>query len=126
MQTRARQRVCSPFRYVCQNGAMTNSLTAVLLVLLINALTFCVFWWDKDAARKGQWRVPESRLLCLALIGGSVGAVMAQRLLRHKTRKEPFRTELMLICALHFVAFVAWLTVPLWAPMALAALSLAR
>jgi uncharacterized membrane protein YsdA (DUF1294 family) len=104
---------------------MTESLTAVLLILLINALTFCVFWWDKDAARKGQWRVPESRLLWLALIGGSLGAVLAQRLLRHKTRKEPFRTQLMLICALHVIALVAGLSAPFWAPMALAALSLA-
>jgi len=100
---------------------MTQSLTIALIVLLINLITFCVFWWDKDAARKGQWRVPESRLLCLALIGGSPGAVAAQRLLRHKTRKEPFRTQLMLICAMHVVGLVAWLSAPLWAPIALAA-----
>lgn len=105
---------------------MTQSLTAVFLILLINALTFCAFWWDKVAARKGQWRVPESRLLWLALIGGSLGAVLAQRLLHHKTRKEPFRTQLMLICALHVVGLVAWLSASLWVPMALAALALAR
>lgn len=104
---------------------MTQSLTVAFIVLLINLITFCVFWWDKDAARKGQWRVPESRLLWLALIGGSPGAVLAQRLLRHKTRKEPFRTQLMLICVMHVVALVAWFSAPLWAPMALAALSLA-
>ncbi|CAN7147511.1 DUF1294 domain-containing protein [Pararhizobium sp. LjRoot255] len=104
---------------------MTQSLAAILLILLINALTFCVFWWDKDAARKGRWRVPESRLLWLALIGGSPGAVLAQRLLRHKTRKEPFRTQLMLICALHLVGLVAGLSAPFWAPMAFAAMSLA-
>jgi len=104
---------------------MTESLTVAFIVLLVNLITFCVFWWDKEAARKGHWRVPESRLLCLALIGGSPGAVAAQRLLRHKTRKEPFRTELMLICAMHVVALVAWFSAPLWAPMAIAALSFA-
>jgi uncharacterized membrane protein YsdA (DUF1294 family) len=104
---------------------MTESLTAVLLILLINTLTFGAFWWDKDAARKGEWRVPESRLLWLALIGGSPGAVLAQRFLRHKTRKEPFRTQLMLICAMHALALAVWFSAPLWAPMALAALSLA-
>jgi hypothetical protein len=31
----------------------------------------------------------------------------------------------MLICALHMVGLVAWLSAPFWAPMALAALSLA-
>ncbi|MBP1860941.1 DUF1294 domain-containing protein [Rhizobium herbae] len=99
---------------------MTTSQTIVLIILLINIITFCVFWWDKDAAREGHWRVPESRLLGLALIGGSLGAVAGQELLRHKTRKEPFRTELMLIVTLHIAALAAWLSAPIWFPYALA------
>jgi uncharacterized membrane protein YsdA (DUF1294 family) len=35
----------------------------------------------------------------MALIGGALGAVAAQQMLRHKTRKEPFRTRLWLIAA---------------------------
>ncbi|WP_438749010.1 DUF1294 domain-containing protein [Pararhizobium sp. O133] len=99
---------------------MTTALTIVAIILLINIVTFCVFWWDKDAARAGDWRVPESRLLGLALIGGSLGAVAAQKILRHKTRKEPFRTQLLLIVALHAIGLLGWLSAPLWLSYALA------
>ncbi len=99
---------------------MTTALTIVAIILLINIVTFCVFSWDKDAARAGDWRVPENRLLGLALIGGSLGAVAAQKILRHKTRKEPFRTRLRLIVTLHAIGILAWLSAPLWLPYALA------
>lgn len=81
-----------------------NTTTALLIIfLLLNVVTFCLFWWDKDAARNGGWRVSEASLLQFAFLGGSLGAVAAQHLLRHKTRKEPFRTQLIVIVILHAV-----------------------
>ncbi|MCV9965572.1 DUF1294 domain-containing protein [Pararhizobium sp. BT-229] len=80
---------------------MTILLSLIVLFLISNIVTFCVFWWDKSAARGGKWRVSEDKLLSLALFGGSLGALAAQRLLRHKTRKEPFRTRLTAILVLH-------------------------
>ena len=71
-----------------------------LYFLTINAMTFAVFAADKRAAERRTWRVPEARLLGLALIGGTPLALVAQQVLRHKTRKEPFRTQLLLIAAL--------------------------
>ncbi|PZU57861.1 MAG: DUF1294 domain-containing protein [Sphingobium sp.] len=80
---------------------MTNMLLLVALALLVvNGLTFLLFAHDKARARQGGWRVPEAHLLMLALVGGSVGAVTAQKLFRHKTRKEPFRTVLQVIVVL--------------------------
>ena len=76
-------------------------------VLAINALEFVAFAWDKYCARNGIWRISESTLLMLALIGGSVGAIAGQRLLRHKTRKEPFRTILLVIAGLQMTALFA-------------------
>lgn len=82
---------------------MDTPTTLLIIFLLFNVVTFCLFWWDKDAARNGGWRISEARLLQFALLGGSLGAFAAQRLLRHKTRKEPFRTQLMAILILHAV-----------------------
>jgi uncharacterized membrane protein YsdA (DUF1294 family) len=76
-------------------------------VVAINALEFVAFAWDKRCARKGMWRISEGTLLMLALIGGSVGAFAGQRILRHKTRKEPFRTKLLVIAGLQVIALIA-------------------
>ena len=75
-------------------------MLAVALVVL-NLVTFGAFWHDKRSAVSGRRRLPERDLLGLALLGGSVGAVTAQQLLRHKTRKQPFATYLFLIMAGH-------------------------
>ena len=40
---------------------------------------------------RGQWRTPESTLHLLSVLGGWVGAMMAQNYLRHKTKKSEFR-----------------------------------
>ena len=66
-------------------------------LLSVNALTFLVFWMDKRRSRAGQWRISESNLLTWSLIGGTPAAYYARHRLRHKTRKEPFSTQLSLI-----------------------------
>jgi len=87
-------------------------LTLFLIYLLFNIIVFCIYWWDKQAAIEGEWRVSENTLLTLALFGGSLGAVSAQQILRHKTRKEPFRSTLMFIVGLHVMATAFWLLAP--------------
>jgi uncharacterized membrane protein YsdA (DUF1294 family) len=79
-------------------------------LVLINLATFGAFALDKVAAETGRRRTPETTLLMLALIGGSLGAFTAQQVLRHKTRKQPFRALLLAIIALHVIAAVLWLT----------------
>lgn len=85
------------------------SLLSLLILYLagINLVTVAMFAWDKRSAIKGQWRIPENTLLMLALAGGTPGAIIAQQRLRHKTRKQPFRSQLMLITGLHVVVLVA-------------------
>ena len=47
---------------------------------------------DKVAAVNGQWRTSETTLHVIALLSGWPGALVARRVFRHKTTKEPFRT----------------------------------
>ena len=47
------------------------------------------------------------RTLLLAALFGGVGAWMGQHLLRHKTRKEPFRTQLGLVIIVHLIVVAA-------------------
>jgi len=91
---------------------MPHLLAAALLVALaVNAWTLYLFRLDKQRARAGRRRVPETELLLLALAGGSPGALIARRLFRHKTRKQPFSAWLMLIVAVQALALAAaaWL-----------------
>ena len=86
------------------------SLPALGLYLAaINLLTYAAFRSDKRAALRRQWRVPERRLLLMTALGGWIGALCGQHLLRHKTRKEPFRTQLYGIIAAELVALTVWL-----------------
>jgi uncharacterized membrane protein YsdA (DUF1294 family) len=72
---------------------MAGFVISALIVL--NVWTIVCFWYDKRRAIAGERRVRESDLLSLALIGGSPGALLARHLFRHKTRKEPFSTQLL-------------------------------
>ena len=89
-------------------------MTTITLFLIglsaTNLWAFGLFALDKHQARNHQRRTPESRLLSMALIGG-LGAWFGQHILRHKTRKEPFRTQLGFMMAGHavLVAALVWL-----------------
>lgn len=64
----------------------------LLLVYLvgINLITFVVYGIDKVKAKRQRWRVRESTLILLALLGGSVGAALGMKVWRHKTRHRKF------------------------------------
>ncbi|KQT84083.1 DUF1294 domain-containing protein [Aurantimonas sp. Leaf443] len=82
------------------------ALAIVLYAAAINLLAYAAMAIDKARAGRRAPRIRERTLLALALLGGGAGTVIAQRGLRHKTRKEPFRTRLGAILLLHLVALV--------------------
>ncbi len=71
-----------------------HMIPAPILWLYLGAsiITFLAYAIDKNAARNGSWRTKESFLHWLSLIGGWPGALLAQQALRHKSRKQPFRS----------------------------------
>ncbi|MEZ8096937.1 DUF1294 domain-containing protein [Photobacterium swingsii] len=79
--------------------------------IVLSLLTFAVYAKDKRAAVKGEWRTKESTLHLLSLMGGWPGALIAQRKLRHKTKKQPFKLILWVTVVLNCVAFV-WTQTP--------------
>ena len=58
----------------------------VLYLAIVNLAGLIVMGIDKLRARKRVWRIPESTLFVIALIGGSLGTTIGMHLFHHKTR----------------------------------------
>ena len=85
---------------------MTTTLWIYLLG--INLITFILYGIDKRRAIKNRWRIPETTLLGIALVGGSAGAWAGMQLFRHKTKHWYFRVLIPIFCVLHIVVLL-WL-----------------
>ena len=57
---------------------------------LFGLLAILAYGFDKYAAIKGHWRVQESTLHLLSLLGGWIGALVAQKVFHHKLSKKRF------------------------------------
>lgn len=91
-------------------------LSILLLYLIASLLTFAAYALDKVAARNGTSRTPENTLHAMSLVGGWPGALLARQTLRHKTRKQPFRTLYWITVMLNLAGF-AWLFTPAARPL---------
>lgn len=76
----------------------------------INALTLLAFGWDKLRAKRRKRRVPERRLLWLALLGGSPAAILGRFVFSHKSRKRRFSALLFGIAAVQIGLFALLVT----------------
>jgi uncharacterized membrane protein YsdA (DUF1294 family) len=80
---------------------------AVAIVYLVASLVaFVTYARDKAAARRGEFRTPETTLHLMALAGGWPGALLAQQFLRHKSTKAGFRSVFWGTVLLNVTAFV--------------------
>ena len=79
-------------------------------LVLVNVIAFTTFGADKRRAKKDRWRVPEKTLFLLALIGGSLGALLGMHVFHHKTKHWYFRVFIPLILLIQVAVPVAlWL-----------------
>lgn len=85
-------------------------LFVFIIYLAASLVTFIVYAGDKAAAQKGAWRTPESTLHLLSLIGGWPGALVAQKRLRHKSRKQAFQVVFWITVLMNGVAMYGVLT----------------
>lgn len=62
----------------------------IIYFVIINLLTFLIMYIDKKKAKKGKWRIKESTLFILVLLGGGIGGIAGMYIFRHKTKKMRF------------------------------------
>ena len=77
--------------------------TIIYILICINVVTFLVYGIDKLKAKQGSWRISEATLLSLAVIGGSVGALLGMQVWHHKTKHKKFKYGLPLILLVQIV-----------------------
>ncbi len=70
---------------------------ALIYLLAINVATFITYGIDKWKAKKSLWRIRETALLALAVLGGSIGAWLGMRVWHHKTKHKKFKYGIPLI-----------------------------
>jgi uncharacterized membrane protein YsdA (DUF1294 family) len=83
-------------RYILYWLIATNGIAFVLMIL------------DKKFAESGARRISESTLLGWAILGGAPGTFAASRLIRHKTRKQPFAAQMITIQILEIALLAFW------------------
>ena len=63
----------------------------LIYLLIINVITFFTYGIDKWKAKRSKWRIPESTLLMMAVMGGSIGAWLGMKVWHHKTMHKKFK-----------------------------------
>ena len=76
---------------------LDQNLKDIFIVYLIFINLICIVFYALDKAIS-KWplfkkhnRISERKLLLLSFIGGWIGALLAQNLFRHKTKKKKFQ-----------------------------------
>ncbi len=82
-------------------------LVVPLVYAIVSVMTFLAYRRDKLAAVRHRWRIPESNLLLYGLAGGWPGAMAAQQVYAHKSRKRPFQLWFWFTVAVN-VAALGW------------------
>lgn len=80
-----------------------------LYLIFVNIITFCMYYADKQAAIERKWRIPEGTLHVAMIIGGTVGAIIAQQKFRHKTRKTSFQIVFRSLLLLQLLIITSFL-----------------
>ena len=70
---------------------------AALYLIAVNIIAFFLYGADKHRAKQGAWRISEKTLLLIAVIGGSIGAILGMHIFHHKTKHWYFRFGLPVI-----------------------------
>jgi len=73
-------------------------------IIITNIIGFLIMNIDKKRAVNKKWRIKESTLILISLIGGSVGMLFGMKIFHHKTKKKLFSVGVPLILVLQITA----------------------
>ena len=113
-----KQRLISVVLFICFACVLSFLYKSKLIPIellgfyaIMSIIAFIMYAKDKGAAERGTWRISESTLHTISLIGGWPGAAIAQSYLRHKSKKISFRVTYWVTVIVNCSA-MWWLTTP--------------
>lgn len=74
-----------------------------LYFVIINLIAFAAMGIDKKRAQKQEWRIPESTLFLLVLLGGWLGGIAGMFIFHHKTKKLYFKVGFPMIMLIEII-----------------------
>lgn len=83
-----------------------HNFIPLFVYFIMSLITFIIYARDKTMAHKNEWRTSESTLHLLELLGGWPGALITQRVIRHKTKKTSFQITFWIIVIIHIVIWL--------------------
>lgn len=96
-----------------KDKTMTVYGVVTLYLAVMNLTGFAMMGIDKRKAVRRLWRIPESTLFVIAIIGGSIGSIIGMRVFHHKTRHWYFVLGMPLILILQILLVYAIAKSPL-------------
>lgn len=78
-----------------------------LYIVAVNITALLLYGIDKSKAVRHKWRIPEHTLIGVAMIGGSIGALIGMLMFHHKTRKPKFKFGVPVILIFQLIVVIA-------------------
>ena len=75
----------------------------IVFIIIINIVSFVMMGIDKKKAEKHKWRIKESTLFLVAILGGSLGSILGMQMYRHKTKHLTFTLGMPAILILQII-----------------------
>ena len=82
-------------------------LYVLIVYTIMSIVTYIIYSIDKSRAINDEYRISEQILHILSLIGGWIGALLAQQRLRHKNKKISFQIVFWITVILH-ISMLGW------------------
>jgi len=76
----------------------------LIYLIIINIITFFIYFVDKRQAIKEGNRISETSLMLLSLVGGAIGALASMYIFHHKTKKIEFHL-------VNILAIIIWIII---------------
>ena len=84
-----------------------NTIAIIVIILaVLNLISFSLMAYDKRCAKTGKWRVPEKVLFLATACFGGLGGVLGMVLCRHKTKHWYFKVFFPVLLAVQIVLLV--------------------